>query len=50
MRRNLGTRGGRGNTTTQLGRNRLRARGGGGGNGEAGTGSRRAMNDLMALG
>ena len=49
MGRNLGTRGGRGNTTTVLGRNRLRARGGST-NGEAGTGSRRAMNQLMVTG
>lgn len=49
MNRNLGTRGGRGSRTTVLGRIRMRNRGRAT-NGEAGTGARRGMNELMALG
>ena len=53
MNRNLGTNGGAGSTTTVLGQIRLnnrrdsqrRQR-----NGEAGSGFRRSMNELMALG
>lgn len=49
MRRNLGTRGGRGSRATVLGRNRMRNRGRST-NGEAGTSARRGMSDLMAIG